>query len=762
MNAKKLIAAAAVVMLALPSANAEQKLGLSQKGKDLMLEIPDSLMGRRFIVNTKLNESTDPMAAIGAALSKKLIYRFTREDSTLVITAPGKAFVVEDNEDNIARALSMSKREQVKFVIPIKKWSDDSTSFTVKGDKLFGGSDVVNLKGLASSFGTVNSSSIVGSARILECKDYPNHVSLRREASWKVNDAGNVTVTYTTSLAILEEKELSHRDADSRVGTRSVSYASYSSDGEVKSEKWASRFDLSGDRKLVFYMDTVLTPSWQAAAKEGILEWNKAFVEAGLGKKIEVRTLTADIDVNDPLVSTVTFRGSQAQKVSGQILEDEKGEILSAKIMIPGGFRAYVRQTSAYTMSDVDYRYARYDIPDDAVCEVLKACVMKTTGLCLGLTANKAGSYAYTPAQLSNPKFTRQNGITASILDDVLFNYFADKGDIQKGLVTIVDRIGSYDKYAIAWLYADAPIDTKQVYVGDQTFAIDPRSMAVHPNYINGTLDLGNDVIAAHKALTRHLKNVAAESFTWVTSEEGEADSFAVLFPDWLWLTKYNAIYMMAKMAGAMYVNDVRDGDSRPRLEPLPRKYQRACVKEAFAALDDFDFISKEYLQFAGTNRNTYSTLNSSFRDILAIRPRMAAVAMAEQEAGSKYTLDEYMKDIQDGTFAHAAKGDLSNMGVLRIQQYIATLNSFSPVLQANMNRGLNPYGFAAEYDAAEFRIDGVPVSYLDGVEAMCVKYLKRARGILGKGQKKAKNSYAKGEYDFLLLMIDSSLGDIK
>ena len=76
-------------------------------------------------------------------------------------------------------------------------------------------------------------------------------------------------------------------------------------------------------------------------------------------------------------------------------------------------------------MAEVDERYRTYYLSDSLLCDVLKAYMLKAFGSSLGLAQNLAGSHAYSPQQLRSPQFTQQNGITASVMDNIIYNYLS-------------------------------------------------------------------------------------------------------------------------------------------------------------------------------------------------------------------------------------------------------------------------------------------------------------------------------------------------
>src|SRR4051794_11373611 len=70
----------------------------------------------------------------------------------------------------------------------------------------------------------------------------------------------------------------------------------------------------------------------------------------------------------------------------------------------------------------------------------------------LGLKANMIASNAFSVEKLRDKNWVEKNGFSASIMDDIHYNYVAQPGDnvSTKGLIP---QIGEYDKWAIKYGY---------------------------------------------------------------------------------------------------------------------------------------------------------------------------------------------------------------------------------------------------------------------------------------------------------------------
>lgn len=737
----------ALLILLTAGSAASQEMRLFTKGDKLMLDVPDSLLGRRVILSSVLRKSSDASLAEGTDLSHGLAMKLGKTDSLLLLVRPSDP---------------LNGLDAIELALPIKKYSADSSRFTVEADKLFDPDreSVIRLKGQHYGEHSIFSASRKSNLTVLRgVTAYPGSVGVVRELTYDLKLSslfGEMNGTYPftgeveTCLTLLPEHHAAQLKADSRVGTRTVVRRRVDTlSGGIRSEKWVARWKLDQGERIRMWVDTLLAEPWNKAVRDGLLAWNEAFREAGLGDVIEVAPYPSrDFHAGDPLVSTVSL--GRGTSLSANLTTDpETGEILSCKLSIPTDFVAQARRKGMVQISDVDPRYRSYDLPADAVAEALQSRTLSTFGLCLGMSRNLAGSHAYSPAQLRDPAFTREHGISASVTDDVLFNLLARPGDKEKGVALVSDRLGCYDRYAIRWMY-DEGLDRKAwleshagqdeyLYLAQNNANTDPRGVAN---------DLGNDPFAFFETQCARQRWIAARAVSWI-DVPGVSESFKDLFADYVWLEVYNASRVLSYQLGGLYVQDRREGNAEPKYTPVPEKVQREALLRLLREWDDFSWMDaqRDLLTLAGANRDVSSFTRANYWSDMRLAQRLPLLAMSEKAAGSTYTVEKALRDMERELTANIRRGGALRPGEeILLARYAVTLCQASPILSAKRKKATA---------GNSLTVSAVPEVYAVGIEEPCYQALLR----LDKIVKKALRRYSgteKGRLTYLAETIET------
>ena len=667
---------------------------------------------------------------MSTATSKRI--QIDRTDSLVLFRLPTYNVYAEKGDKNIEQALKTSRISAIIKSFPIAAMNNDSTAVLFDATSFFSASnkDILNIRGASAGGYTVTGTNLIsGTNRITDIDAFNNSISISLEAGFSLSLTSlfgessykpEMAAGVIASLTLLPEEKAAVRTADPRIGTQYVAFTKFDAEGGTKDGYFAARWKLEPKdpnaikngrlsepvKPITFYVDTLFTESWYQAIKSGLEKWNPAFEKAGYKNAIHVERYPADstFHANDPLISCVRY-GLVPDKytIGGRFLADPRtGEILSFNLTVPRDYAFTARRAGVYLISDVDPRYQEYFLSDDAVCEVLTADIMRKVGLGLGLTPNYAGGIAYDIDQLRDPEFTQKYGFTASVTDEILFNYAALPGDKERGVALILNKPGVYDEFAIQWLYSPIYGDEKETLnkwlmekAGDPRYFYGKEqrlAMMYDPRAINGFLgngDLGSDIFATAVNELSHLKYVVKNSPAWLTDDRIPAEEYKELFPEWVFLRFfYDVVYSPLFYVGGIYQNEYREGSTTPSYQSVPKALQKKAMKFVLDQCKDYSWMDdKDFLFIGGPNSNAsiFTALNLPIRYIFS---RITMMPLSVDKSEDPYTQEEALDDLADFVFADVKKGGkLSQTSQYYVGQYISNLIARSTVLSANYKK---------------------------------------------------------------------------
>ena len=742
--------------------SAGECMRIFKDGSKYWMEFPDSLMGRRVILSSFMRSSSG-WTTCGTDISSREVFTLSQTDSLLLLTSP-----IVNAEATAA---------PVRYAFPIKYRNTDSTAVVVEVSKLFSPS---NKDAFNPANVQVDGNAMVHKATpkadfmyFKELVSYPYSAGVLQGVTFKVSPEYNVGAgmlqvveeeilsvdgDVATMLTLVPETQVKVKVADEHFGTVNSTRNVFSSDKGVRKEKIVSRWNITGGKKILVYVDTLFSAVQYDAVCKGILAWNKPFEAAGHGSVIEVRPYQRDsaFSAENPLVSKVMadVHSSAGRLAVSTVSDPATGLISACSITVPAGLRGFLRQEGLFCISDVDPRWREYEIPEDAFCEALTAKVMQAFARVLGLSANAAGSYAYSPEQLRDPEFTGKHGITASVTDDVLFNTLARPGDRERGVATIVSRPGEYDYMAVKWIYSDSDSLPESI-AGDPAYTyIAYSSESPDPRCCRG--DLGNDPFEEYANGMRRLHCIAANIPAWLECKVPENTGFRSVLVEQVLLHHIAEHRKLARLIGGLYVQELSSGS---KYIPVSKEDQKKALAISVNGLNKTDYIdsNKELQSFSGAF-NDFATLmrvNAVTQNSISTT-RLRWSAVATRLGVADYSISELLSDVTDELTGNLRKGSVPEGEAFLVSVWIAN----------GLVRNIPVYGLNyKDYNHSDKQLYApLPLSeelYRPVLENACAAEAERLEGILKKSCIAARSEYDRNRIKYLVSLMEGIKGKI-
>ena len=698
---------------------------------NVYLELPTKYLGKELMMGAKITSTTDPdYLAVGSMNSAPIVFRFEKQDSVIVMKAPNSIVYRRDASPELQKALELNYRDQSVESFTPEVYKADSSAVVLKINSLVTESSPF-FEIVPSQQGPFKISSSRNSSLtfVRGLKAFDTNASVRVEMNFSVNASlmGVLTVAkdmpltaeVTYTILPVEASNAIPRFADARVGyqtTRKVSFPDYLDQSEPvylahrwqlvpKDKKAYAKGQLTEpEKKIVFYLDSAFPASWQRPIREGVLRWNKAFEAAGFRNAIEVRDFPKNDKQFDPdnlEYSCIRYIPNSQETIAASNWTDPRtGEIFSGNLTIYNNVEALLHKQRFIGTAAVDPQVRSSRLPQALFEESLSQLVTQEMGSVLGLLHNYAASASYTTDQLRSARFTKESGLTPSILDGVTYNYLAQPSD--KGVRLINDQLGVYDLFAIDWGYryfdlkGDPAAEAKELlsrvdkrarepylrYAPEQRYAVDPTVR---------TEDLGNDPIKTAELTMKNLAFIQSNLSKWITNDPDSRKKKS------LYLAIVQGYYLQLKNAmslvGGVVCQESRLSTSLPRYQVVPKAKQREAFQWLLRQAKDFQGKADRNFERKGFIDVSYydQLLEFLVKDIYDLRSR---IIIASQVDSKTYSLGEYFDDLYQATFASTIAGKSPNHMERLMQIAFIDKSIAGTVNPRNATPGM-PYSFA-------------------------------------------------------------------
>lgn len=684
---------------------------------ELYMEYPLSLLNNDLILSSQIDQISEfGIFNIGQRANRTLFFTISLTDTTVTITKKnGMRTVASNDTENLKYAIEKNNIPPILFRTPISAYSPDSSSVVFKATSFLSGNSehIINVDPKPKKDKTV----------LYDVIAYDNSVSILNNMTIDAPMVGSsyvspITFTLKTTLSTLPTKKAAHRFANNRIGSAVTRISVFDEkEQQVQTKFLANRWRIEPSdtiaylkgipvepqKPLIFYVDTLFTPEVIAGIKSGFEKWNSAFEKIGFKDVIRVypypkdSTFDASNNIKYNTIKYVFTEGIKRQITKYFLTDPRTGEILSASLYFTKEMFYPINSDRLINTAAADKQAQTHILPAPLMKETITAMMMKEAGFCLGLTENLAGASAYDVDSLRSSSFTSKNGITASVMDDITYNYLAQPGDLETGVDLVVKDLGAYDEHAIKWLYT--PIINKsqesekeilsswiKEKQDDPRYTFIPRltgQLIQDPRSIPGVL--GNDIMKSTQYAIDNYKYVFDNYFNWINTPETK-ESYKQLFPEFIFMDVLAQLRNYAYQLGSIYIHFNEKGE--PYYTSLPKAQQKESLNKLLSEIERISWMN---------NKETFKGSKVHYTDITApliatpivqILNRLPQVALSSNFTDDPYHPEELINDMTSYAVSKIKKRKTMNITERRIIEWIIVsyLNQIGKDLTVNKN----------------------------------------------------------------------------
>lgn len=671
-------------------------------GKKVYFEMPVTLLGREFLLGSKIMETTDQgSGTVGLMGQDPEHIRFSLTDSTLrmsLVSGPKRALLCSDSEEEgVQEGMRINNIEPVVQSFKVLAWNADSTALVFDMTSYLVAHNE-NLVPMSSGKRTLEYGRAGQAVNYQEKLSYPVSVKAFEDnvsvvssltyyfdlvagGRYVISKDEPLTAKANRVLLLLPEKPaMQPRPGDPRIGINTVARENITTRVDragtlhnmtrwdirpADPEAWKRGEKVEPAKPLVFYLDPNFPASWRQPIIDGVCDWNRAFEAIGLKNVLRVEDYPKDDPAFDPdnmKFNTIRYApvGLLTTMQDASWADPRSGEIRNASLFLFHDLLLWNNIQRFLHTAQVDPRVRTMKLPDEVMGETIRCAVRREIGRTLGLKSNMAGSAAIPTDSLRSASYTRRHGITASVMDDLGFNYVAQPGD--KG-VTLAPDLGPYDFHAIKVAYRPIPdaVTPEEVQrtvngwvsekMGDPMYRYAPRQYLLttfDPTALPG--DLGDDALKAGEYGIANLRYILTHMDEWMKDEDKDFEYrntiYRFMVPQ---LRQY--LFAVYRNIGSFYLNEHFVGDPLTTIRAVPKELQRRSVEWIFAQLKSLEWIDDpavtEKLAFNGSQaRKILLNYVVKEKNVTTDIYQTKRLSLTHHRDPSSYSPEEYIADL--------------------------------------------------------------------------------------------------------------------
>lgn len=698
----------------LTAAKPEQSLfGVQHTGKDYFFLIPDSLVGRRFLVTVRFTSAPANTGKYGGEMVNQQTVYFEKVEDRLLMRSE-LLLNVADTLSAINRAVEISNSNPI--IASFKVESRSGGRLKVKVSDFFNEDNAaIGLsQGLKRQFGLANM--LPAMSYIESIKSFPLNTEVRTVKTWASaaqpttaagRSTGKVTIGLNVSFVLLPKTPMRRRWFDPRVGYFTDSFTYYSDyQQRVEPRRFITRWRLepkdSADaermargelvepkKPIVYYIDPATPKQWRPYLIQGVNDWQKAFEAAGFKNAIMAKEWPDDktMSLEDARYSVIRYLASPIENAYGPQVHDPcSGEILESHICWYHNVMTLVHDWYMIQAGNIDEAARQMKYGEELMGQLIRFVSSHEVGHTLGLRHNFGSSSTVPVDSLRSKSFTETHGHTPSIMDYARFNYVAQPED-SIGHDGIFPRIGDYDVWAIRWGYTPMPkafddvsdhyeiekLFTPEVQTNRRLWFGDGETNQTRDGRCQ-TEDLGDDAIKASHYGILNLQRMLPQLSEWTYQKND------------IYNRNLSGVYQQVINQFMRYIGHVRGNiaavyhdyrtidDGGSVYQEVSRERQRECL----AFIEQQVFQEPTWL----VEPSYVRTLTPNYQDVtIRVGEQVLRSLLTRNILGnmnSQYKAPEYLNDLCDKIFSELSSGNTPSPFRQALQRtFVASLTDY-------------------------------------------------------------------------------------
>lgn len=598
----------------------------SSAGSSLLLTLPKEYLNRDMMMSACVKSTTHyKYAEVGTRPRVRITY-FVQEGDKVYLKQRASNIVGNDSDDNEKQSLADNNKDYFLASLPL--YDNGSKTVTFDVTKLFLTDEVFSPFSPWFRKATVRYNKSF--SRIETVKAFDDNFSVSTLMSFDVTPKGKESLDNSLcsaqlviSALLLPKDKMKPRLSDRRIGLFDKTLDQYDlnkSDlyGKVSYverwniqpkdwKAWKSGKIVEPTKHIVYYLDDQFPESWKEPLRKGILEWNEVFRSIGLKDVIVVKDYPKnddEFDEDNLKYNCIRYIPTDRGGAQGPSWSDPRtGELYCADVYVWGSLADFALRTGYVQTAQACEEIRGGKMPEKMFADHLQCVINHEIGHTLGLAHNMAGSQAYTIEQLLDPEFVKKNGLSASTMDYIYFNYIVPPG--RKDIPLSYTNLGPYDKNLLKYIYyptdpsLTAEEDWKVVakfideHEGDPRYRYGEQQWGTYydPTVVN--YDLSCEPLKAGSMGISNLKYVLCHMSQWLKGKEKtqlKEEIYKALVEQYKTLVKNNLYYV-----GGVKLNHVLNGSTNKSYEVLGYNLQKSA----------FNWVAKELLNCQWLNEKS-------------------------------------------------------------------------------------------------------------------------------------------------------------